>query len=156
MVNEQVNYLTKEWYENMQQELHSLKNTELPAALERLREAIGQGDISENSEYDTAISEKELIESRIWELEDFLNNVQIIEEDKNKWGDIRYGSKVTFEKDGQKVTLTIVGSGEVDILSDTISFDSPLWSAIKGKVKWNIVKVKADSGRYEIKILDVK
>jgi transcription elongation factor GreA len=68
----------------MQKELHSLKNTELPAALERLREAIGQGDISENSEYDTAISEKELIESRISELEDFLSNVQIIAEDNKK------------------------------------------------------------------------
>jgi transcription elongation factor GreA len=156
MVNEQVNFLTKEWYEAMQKELHDLKNTELPAALERLREAIGQGDISENSEYDTAISEKELIESRIWELEDFLNNVQIIEEDAKKWWDIRYGSKVTLEKDGQKLTFTIVGSGEVDVLNDTISFDSPLGAAIKGKVKWDTVKVKADSGRYEVKILDVK
>lgn len=155
MVNDQVNYLTKEWYEGMQKELHNLKNAELPAALERLREAIGQGDISENSEYDTAISEKELIESRISELEDFLSNVQIITEEKNKWWDIRYGSKVTLEKDGQKLTFTIVGSGEVDILNDTISFDSPLGGAIKGKVKGDIVKVKADSGRYEVKILDV-
>jgi transcription elongation factor GreA len=135
MVNDQVNYLTKDGYEAMQKELHGLKNTELPAALERLREAIGQGDISENSEYDTAISEKELIESRISELEDFLSNVQIIAEDKNKGGDIRYGSKVVLEKDGQKLTFTIVGSGEVDVLNDTISFDSPLGAAIKGRVK---------------------
>jgi transcription elongation factor GreA len=61
-----------------------------------------------------------------------------------------------LEKDGQKLTFTIVGSGEVDILNDTISFDSPLGSAIKGKVKGETVKVKADSGRYEVKIIDVK
>ena len=155
--NEQGNYLTKEWYENMKQELHRLKNEELPAALQRLKEAIGQGDISENSEYDTAISEKELIESRINEIEDFLTNVQIIEEDKSGGGnDIRYGSKVTIERDWQKNTFTIVGSGEVDILNDTMSFESPLWIAIKWKKKWDIVKVKADSGRYEVKIIDVK
>jgi len=152
-----MNYLTKEWYEAMLQELHRLKNDELPAALQRLKEAIGQGDISENSEYDTAISEKEMIESRIWEIEEFMTNVQIIEADtKNTTNEIRYGSKVVLEKEGQKIALTIVGSGEVDILNDTISFDSPLWSAIKGKSKGDVVKVKADSGRYEVKILDVK
>jgi transcription elongation factor GreA len=150
-----VNFLTQEWYDNMVQELHKLKTVDLPEALERLKEAIGQGDISENSEYDTAISEKELIESRIGQIEEFLNNVQIIEDAVGS-ADIRYGSKVTIEKEGQKYTLTVVGSGEVDILNDTISFDSPLGSALKGKMKGDVAKVKADSGRYEVKILDVK
>lgn len=139
----------------MVQELHKLKTEELPAALDRLKEAIGQGDISENSEYDTAIAEKEIIESRIGEIEEFLNNVQIIEEVKGA-SEIRYGSKVTIEKDGTKHTLTIVGSGEVDILNDTISFESPLGAALKGKKKGDIIKVRADSGRYEAKIVDVK
>ncbi len=157
MAGESVNYLTKEGYENMLQELHRLKNDELPAALQRLKEAIGQWDISENSEYDTAISEKELIESRIGEIEEFMTNVQIIEEDQKGGGnEIRYGSKVTIERDGQKNQLTIVGSGEVDILNDTISFESPLGSAIKGKKKGDVVRVKADSGRYDVKIVDVK
>lgn len=140
----------------MLQELHKLKNEELPAALQRLKEAIGQGDISENSEYDTAISEKELIESRISEIEEFMTNVQIIEDDGKGGSEIRYGSKVTIEKEGQKYDLTIVGSGEVDILNNTISFESPLGSAIKGKKKGDVVKVKADSGRYEVKIISVK
>jgi transcription elongation GreA/GreB family factor len=52
--------------------------------------------------------------------------------------------------------VTVVGSGEVDILNDTISFDSPLWSALKWKKKGDVVRVKADSGRYDVKILDVK
>ncbi|MEI7477326.1 MAG: GreA/GreB family elongation factor [bacterium] len=56
-----------------------------------------------------------------------MTNVQIIEADtKNTTNEIRYGSKVVLEKEGQKIALTIVGSGEVDILNDTISFDSPL------------------------------
>jgi len=154
-MQDEANFLTQEGYDNMVHELHKLKTVELTASLERLKEAIGQGDISENSEYDTAISEKELIENRIAEIEDFLNNVQIIEEAKGS-KDIRYGSKVTIDKEGQKYTLTIVGSGEVDVLNDTISFDSPLGSALKGKLKGDVVKVKADSGRYEVKIVDVK
>lgn len=140
----------------MQQELHRLKNDELPASLQRLKEAIGQWDISENSEYDTAISEKELIESRIGEIEEFLTNVQIINEDQKGSTDIRYGSKVTFERDGEKIQVTIVGSGEVDILNDTISFESPLGAALKGKKKGDVCRVKADSWRYDIKVLEVK
>lgn len=157
-MNENTNYLTKEGYDNLVAESNRLKNEDLPAALSRLKEAIGQGDISENSEYDTAISEKELIESRIAEIEAFLADVQIIEDDKSKSNDIRYGSKVKFEvvESGKTYEFTIVGSGEVDILAGTISFESPLGSSLKGKQKGDVVRVRADSGRYDIKIVEIK
>lgn len=157
-MGENTNYLTKEGYDNLLAELNRLKNDDLPAALSRLKEAIGQGDISENSEYDTAISEKELIESRIAEIEAFLADVQIIEDDKSKSKEIRYGSKVKLEvvESGKILEYTIVGSGEVDILAGTISFESPLGTAIKGKQKGDVVRVRADSGRYDVKILEVK
>lgn len=157
-MSENTNYLTKEGYDNLVAELARLKNDDLPAALARLKEAIGQGDISENSEYDTSIAEKELIEARIGEIEAFLADVQIIEEDKSKSKEIRYGSKVKIEivESGKTVEYTIVGSGEVDILAGTISFDSPLGIAIKGKQKGDVVKVRADIGRYDVKILEVK
>ncbi len=157
-MSENTNYLTKEGYDNLLAELNRLKNDDLPSALSRLKEAIGQGDISENSEYDTAISEKELIESRIGEIETFLADVQIIEDDKAKTKDIRYGSKVKFEvvESGKTYEFTIVGSGEVDILGGTISFDSPVGIALKGKQKGDVVRVRADSGRYEIKVVEVK
>lgn len=157
-MNENTNYLTKEGYDNLVAELNRLKNEDLPAALARLKEAIGQGDISENSEYDTAIAEKELIESRIAEIEAFLADVQIIEGDKSKSKEIRYGSKVKFEvvESGKTYEFTIVGSGEVDILAGTISFESPLGTSLKGKQKGDVVRVRADSGRYDIKILEVR
>ena len=111
-----------------------LKDTKLPAVLERLKEAISQGDISENAEYDTAMSEKELIEARISEIENSLDNVEIIE--RSQGGDIKYGSVVTFKDEKSKeYKFTIVGSGEVDILNGTISFQSPLGIAIRGKKK---------------------
>ena len=94
-----------------------------------------------------------MIESRIKEIEEFLTNVQIIEEVKGS-SEVRYGSKVTIEKDGHKFTLTIVGSGEVDILNDTISFESPLGMALKGKKK-GIYKGKVavrSSGSFNIKV----
>jgi transcription elongation factor GreA len=62
-----------------------------------LKEAIAQGDISENAEYDTAMGEKELIEARISEIEQTLQDVEIIEHtDTNE---IRYGATVIIEDD---------------------------------------------------------
>lgn len=148
-------HLTQAWYDKLLEELRTLKETKLPAVLERLKEAISQWDISENAEYDTAMSEKELIEARIAEIETTLSNVEIIE--RSKGGDIRYGSVVTFKDEKNKeFEFTIVGSGEVDILNGTISFQSPLGSAIRGKKKGDVVQVRAPNKKYSITIMDVK
>lgn len=153
----QTHHLTKEWYDKLVEELHKLRDTDLPATLERLKEAISQWDISENAEYDTAMSEKELIEGRIAEIEEIINNVEIIDEKKKKTWEIVYGSKVKFTDDKKReYEMTIVGSGEVDVLASTISFESPLWIAIRGKKKWDKVFVKAPSRKYEIVINSVK
>ena len=155
MARAKVHHLTKEWYDKLLEELHDLKKTQLPATLERLKEAISQWDISENAEYDTAMSEKELIEGRIIEIELIVENVEIIEH--QEWWVIRYGSQVTFEDDKKrKYTMTFVGTGEVNVLENTISMESPLGIALRGKVKWSVVSVKAPSRKYDVKVLDVK
>lgn len=148
-------HLTKVWYDKLLEELRVLKDTKLPAVLERLKEAISQWDISENAEYDTAMSEKELVESRIGEIETTLDNVEIIEHSKG--GDIKYWSVVKFKDDKDKeYSFTIVGWGEVDILNGTISFQSPLGIAIRGKKKGDVVQVRAPNRKYSVTILDVK
>jgi len=156
MARAKVHHLTKEWYDKLLEELHDLKKTQLPATLERLKEAISQWDISENAEYDTSMAEKELIEGRISEIELMVENVEIIEHTK-KGGEIVYGSEVTFLDDKKReYTMTIVGGGEVNVLENTISFDSPLWWALKGKKKWDKATIKAPSRKYEVTIKNVK
>lgn len=148
-------YLTKEWYEKLLEELRHLKEEKLPATLGRLKEAISQWDISENAEYDTAMGEKELIEARINEIELIINDVEIIEH--QEWGEIRYWSQVTIKDEkNRKSTYTLVGTGEVDILNNTISFESPLGSAIRGKAKGDKVQVRAPNKKYTVTIVDVK
>lgn len=151
-----ITYLTKEWYEKLLEELKRLRDEELPAVLERLREAIEQWDISENAEYDTAMSEKELLNSRIWEIELSLQKVEIIE--ASSGGDIKYGSKVVIleVENDIKYEYTIVGSGESEILEHTISMESPLGSSMRWKKAWDTVTVRAPNKRYDIRILEVK
>lgn len=152
-----VTYLTKEWYEKLLEELRLLKDEKLPQILQRLKEAISQWDISENAEYDTAMSDKDLLEARISEIETTLENVEIIASGA-RWGnEVRYGSLVTIRDDKDKeAKLTIVGGGEVDILKGTISFESPLGIALRWKKKWDVVQVRAPSRKYNVTIVDIK
>ncbi len=150
------NFLTKEWFDKLILELKKLKEEKLPMVLDRLKDAIWQWDISENSEYETALAEKDLIESRIREIEDMIQNVEIIEEWK-KSKEIRYWSKIKIKDDKWKeFDFMMVWSWEVSILEWTISFESPMWKALKWKKKWDNVTIKAPKWKFDITILDVK
>ena len=147
-------HLTQQWYEKLLEELRKLKEEQLPEILERLKEAIAQWDISENAEYDTAMSERELAERRIAEITQILDDVEIIEHQKG--GDIKYGSTITLEDEkGKTFELTLVGTGEVDVLEGTISFNSPLGAALRGKKKGDTVSVNAPQRKLKMKIVDV-
>jgi transcription elongation factor GreA len=107
------NYLTKEGYEKLVQELQDLKKVKLPQVLERLGEAKAMGDLSENFEYKSALEDKDLINSRIGEIENLIDDVEIIKEEKKSRAGktIDYGSKVTLQTDdGDINTVTVVGT----------------------------------------------
>lgn len=149
----QVHHLTKEWYKAKLAELERLKNEELPAVLKRLKAAIEQWDLSENAEYEQAMEDRAMLEKKIAELEDFLENVQIIE-----WATmdtVWYGNKVTLERDNKKEVYEIVGSWEVDFFGEKISLNSPVWVAIKWKKVWDKVIVDSPKWEYEIKIVAI-
>jgi len=154
-----INYITREWYENLVQELDDLKKNKLPIVLERLWEAKAMWDLSENFEYKSAMEDKDFINSRILEIEELIDNVEIIESEVKKWEKVvDFWSKVTVEIEWDKpYSVTIVGTWEVSIDWEfKISFDSPLWAAIKWKKKWDSVKMRLNTGRKNVKILDIK
>lgn len=153
----QPTFLTKEWYDKLLEELNRLKKEKLPYTLERLREAISQWDISENAEYDTAMSEKELIEARIAEIETTLQNVEIIDRKDIQTGEVRYGSIVTIKDDKEREsTWRVVWSWEVDALEGTISFQSPLWHALRGKKVGDTAQVRAPSRKYSVTVTKIE
>ncbi len=170
------NYLTKEWYKQLVQELNELKKVKLPSILERLGEAKAMGDLSENFEYKSALEDKDLTNSRMNEIEWLIEDVEIIKEDES-WKTkgkktradkiIDYGSKVTIKTDDNATyTVTIVGTWETNMDFDKnlkttkdsfkISFESPMGIAIKGKKSGDTVKMRINNERKELKILDVK
>jgi len=163
------NYLTKEGYEQLVQELNELKKVKLPSVLERLGEAKAMGDLSENFEYKSALEDKDFINSRIWEIETLIEDVEIIKEEKKSKTDkvVDYGSKVTVKMDDNDMyNVTIVGTWETTMDFDKnfktvkdsikISLESPMGLAIKWKKAGDTVKMRLNNERKEIRILDVK
>lgn len=153
-------YLTQEWFENLKKELQTLKDVKRVEIAEKLKEAISFWDLSENAEYEEARNEQAQVELRITELEEQLKNVQIIKEDGKADNKVNMGSIVTIVDSEEKTeqTYKIVGSTEAMILAEMprISNESPVWKALLGKKKWDVVKVKALSWNFEYKILEIK
>ena len=120
MASSKKNYITREWYEKLRDELRDLKEVKLPDILEKLAEAKAQWDLSENFEYKSAMEDKDFTNSRIADLEKLLANAEIIEEEKwsaKKSWEVDYGSNVTLsiEWDDAVYNVTIVWTWEVKI-----------------------------------------
>jgi len=161
MVANKVNYITKEWYEKLVEELKNYREVKLPAVLERLSEAKAMWDLSENFEYKSSMEDRDFINSKIAETENLLANVEIIKDTKSKNLDIiDYGSEVSIkiEWDNDEYKVKIVWTWEVwirwkdDLL---ISLDSPIWHAIRWHKAGDEVKMRLWNERKNIKILKV-
>ncbi len=149
--------LTREGLEKLEKELHDLKTVRRKDVAEKIKEARGQGDLSENAEYDAAKEEQAEIEARIVVLEKMLRNAEIILEEEISRDVVSAGSKVTiydYEFD-EEVNYTIVGSAEADPMESKISNESPLGSALLGHGIGDEVTFNSPAGECKVKIVSL-
>ena len=149
--------LTQEGYENLEKELEYLRTEKRAEIAERIKVALGFGDLSENSEYDEAKGAQAENENKIVELENKLRHAKIINESEIDTKTVQVGNTVKLydmEFD-EEVSYTIVGSTEVDIAQSKISNESPLGKALLGAKKNQIVDVQAPAGVTKYKILSI-
>lgn len=150
--------MTYEGLKKMEQELENLKTVRRKEVAEKIKEARGQGDLSENAEYDAAKEEQGEIESRIVQLENLLRNAEVIDEDVLKMDVVNLGSKVTVldvEFD-EEMEYTIVGSTEADPMNGRISNESPLGMALLGQKLGATVMADTPDGEVAFKILNIQ
>lgn len=149
--------LTQEGYDKLEKELNYLKTEKRAEIADRIKVALGFGDLSENSEYDEAKNAQAENEGKIVELENKLRNAKIIDEKDIDTTTVQVGNKVKvldMEFD-EKIEYTIVGSTEVDLAENKISNESPLGEALLGAKKNQVVEVKAPAGIMKYKILSI-
>jgi len=150
--------LTQDGLKKLEEELENLKSVKRREVAERIKIAIGYGDISENSEYEDAKNEQAFIEGRIITLEKMLRNARIINNDEIDIDTVSVGSIVTVEdmEFGDTMEYTIVGTAESDPMNNKISNESPVGKAILGKKKNTVVEVNVPAGIIQYKIVDIK
>ena len=148
-------YLTVKGLSDAKAELEFLKNTKRTQIAEIIHQAREYGDLAENSEYDAALEEQAMAESRILELENILKSAKVI---ANKHTDdfVVIGSTVKIEMDDGIDEFTIVGRVEADPSKKRISNESPLGVALIGAKKGEEVEVATPIVRYKCKVLEIK
>ena len=151
------NFLTKDGFQKLQDELDHLRTTKRQEVANRLHEAMEGGELIENAEYEAAKNEQAFVEGRIQELETLLATARVIEENgKDKSGVVQVGSKVTIKEQGfDSETYTIVGVAEASPREGKISNESPIGKAILGHHSGEEVHVETPSGTYKVKITKV-
>lgn len=144
--------------EKLLQELENLKTVKRKEVVERIKIARSFGDLSENSEYDSAKEEQAFVEGRITTIENMIRNAKIIEEDEMSGDIVTLGRSVSFIElpDGEEETYTIVGSAEADPFEGKISNDSPIAKSLIGRKVDEKVSVQTPGGEMLVKITNIK
>ncbi len=139
----------------LRDELERLKSVERPRIVQAISEALEQGDLRENAEYQYAKEEQGFIEGRILEIENKLSAAQVIDVTAiPPTGKVIFGTTVNLVnlENDEEFTYQIVGDDEADIKVNKISVYSPVARAIVGKEIGDCVIVKTPGGDVEYEI----
>jgi transcription elongation factor GreA len=153
----ETNYVTKETFEQMRQELQHMKAVERPAASRAIAEAREKGDLKENAEYDAAKEAQGMLEAKIKQLEGVIATAKIVDTNTIDTSKVTILTKVTITNIATKKTVTyqIVGEKEADLKAGKISASSPIGKGLIGKVKGDIAEVQAPTGLIKYKVEDI-
>jgi transcription elongation factor GreA len=154
MKRSEATYLTLEGQKKLEEELNHLLTVKRAEVAERLHQAVEDGELLENAEYESAKNEQAFIEGRIMQLEKMLFNAIVIEHQAG--GVVQLGSRVLIQTTGSEPEeYFVVGAAEADPLEGRISNESPLGIALIGKKPGEAIRVSAPAGQLEFQILEV-
>ncbi len=150
--------LTQEGYDNIEKELEYLKTEKRTEIAERIKVALGFGDLSENSEYDEAKNAQAQNEIKIADLENKLRYAKIINESEIDTKTVQVGNTVKVKdlEFDEECEYTIVGSTEVDLSQNKISNESPIGLALIGAKKNQVIEANTPGGIAKYKVLEIK
>lgn len=147
-------YVTKETFEKMRDELQRMKTVDRPAASKAIAEAREKGDLRENAEYDSAKEAQGMLEAKIKQLEGLIANAKIVDPSTIDTSKVSILTKVTITNMTTKKSITyqIVGEKEADLKAQKISASSPIGKGLLGHKKGEIAEVQAPNGILKFKI----
>lgn len=150
--------MTEEGKVKLEHELEDLKLNQRPEIINRIKIARSYGDLSENSEYESAKNEQSLLENRIKTVEHMIQYAEIIDSEQIDATEVSVGKIVTFKElpDEEPESYTIVGAAEADPMEGKISNDSPIAKSLIGHHVNDEVSIAIPVGTMQVKILKVE
>ena len=138
--------MTLEGKAKLEAELEELKVVKRKEIVERIKIARSYGDLSENSEYESAKDEK------------MIRFAEIIDDNNVEKDIVSLGRKITFIElpNGEEESYTIVGSAEANPIEGKISNDSPIAKGILGKKLNDEVVIQTPGGDMKVKITKIE
>lgn len=148
--------LTAEGLKELEQELENLKTVGRKEAAEKIKVARSYGDLSENAEYDEAMSDQAKLEARINELEAMIKNAKVFDENTLSTEIVHIGSKVMLVNDkNENFTYRIVGFAQANPEEGKISDECPVGKALLGHKVGEVITVEAPIGTLEYTIVAI-
>jgi transcription elongation factor GreA len=146
--------MSREGLKKLEEELEYLKTVRRKEVAEKIKTALGYGDLSENSEYDEAKNEQAIVEGRIAEIEMQLKHVRILDENAINTETVHIGSKVTvYDFDLEETEVyEITGTTESNAMENKISNESPVGKALLKHQVGDVVSVVSPDGVYKLRI----
>lgn len=150
--------MTLEGKQKLEAELEDYKMKRRPEVIKRIKIARSYGDLSENSEYESAKDEQAMVEGKIAQIENMLQYAVIIDNEDVAKDEVSMGREVTIKElpDEEPETYSIVGESESDPINGKISNESPMAKGLLGHKIGEEVNIDVPNGTMKVKILDVK
>lgn len=155
---ERPNYITPEGLQALQEEKNQLWSVERPEVVKVVAWAAGNGDRSENADYQYGKKRLREIDRRVRFLTKRIESAVVVNpQDQTNREQVFFGATVVYENEREEeVTVRIVGEDEVDSTIGLISWISPVARALtKGRVG-DLVTVKTPKGEDELEILEIR
>lgn len=143
-----MNYITKEGLKKLRNELVYLEKFERKNITQQIAEARDKGDLSENAEYDAAKEAQGLLEMKISNLKNKINNAKIINPNILNSKKIGILSKVKLKNliNNQILEYTFVPETDINLKLGKISFNTPIAKGLIGKTIGEKAKIKLPNG----------
>lgn len=152
-----LSYVTEEGLKKLTAELDQLKRIERPKISQEIGDARDKGDLSENAEYDAAKEAQGMLELRISQMEQVVQNSRVIDESKLDFSKVQILSKVKIKNvaNGAVMEYAIVSEAEANLKERKISITTPIASGLLGKKVGEKAQVQVPSGNIEFEIIEI-
>ncbi|MBB1080121.1 transcription elongation factor GreA [Limosilactobacillus sp. STM2_1] len=157
MAEEKTFPMTLEGKKKLEDELEEYRLKRRPEVIKRIKIARSYGDLSENSEYESAKDEQAMVESRIAQIENMLQYAEIIDNEDVDKDEVSMGRTITIQElpDEEPEEYQIVGESESDPFNGKISNESPMAKGLLGHKVGEEVEVEVPNGTIKVKIVKV-